>query len=80
MESAETASTESLTVPVLLEDTQAASKSTAGATITKFVQKEDVLAAEVLWSVKTVVSHYSISSSANTGHLLQRMFPDSRIP
>ena len=62
-------STESPTVPVLPEDTQAASTSTAGATITKFVQKEDVLVVEVLWAVKTVVLHYSTSSSAKTGNL-----------
>ena len=40
---------------------------------------EDLLAAEVLWAVKTVVSHYSTSCSANTGNLFQRMFPDSKI-
>ena len=68
-----------LTVPVPPEDTQAASTSTAGAKITKFAQKEDVFVAEVLWAVKTVVSHYSTSSSANTGNLFQRMFTDSRI-
>ena len=44
-------SAESLTVAVPPEDTQAASTSTAGATITRFVQKEDVLAAEVLLAV-----------------------------
>ena len=66
-------------MPVAPEDTQAASTSIASTTVTKFVQKEDVLAAEVLWVVKAVVSHYSSSSSANTGNLFQRMFPDSKI-
>ena len=55
------------------------STSTAGATIMKFVQKEDVLAAKGFLSVKTVVTHYSTTSSANTGNIFQRMFPDSKI-
>ena len=61
------------------EDTQAASTSTAGATNAKFLKKEDILAAEILWPVKTVVSHSSTSSSDKTGNLFQRMFPDSKI-
>ena len=72
MASAETPSTESLTVPPLPGDTQTASTSTAGATITKFGQKDYVLAAEIFKGVKTVVSYYSTSSSARTRNLFQK--------
>ena len=39
----------------------------------------DVLAAEVLWVLKAVTSHYSYSSCNGIGDLMRRMFPDSDI-
>ena len=39
----------------------------------------DQLSAEVLWALKTVDSHYSYKSSANTSELFRAMFPDSTI-
>lgn len=45
-----------------------------------FVSRDDVLTAEILWAIKTVMSHYSCSSSAHTDMLFKRMFrPDSQI-
>ena len=52
------------------------SKPTA---MSNFVTNDEVLSAEIIWTVKTVVSHYSCSSSANTNTLFQKMFPDSAI-
>ena len=50
-----------------------------GATITKCIARDDVLNAEVLWAVKTVMSHFSANSSSNTGDLFRKMFPDNQI-
>ena len=44
-----------------------------------FLQKDEVLSAEIIWGLKTVMAHYSSSSSADTDSLLQRMFPASKI-
>lgn len=42
-------------------------------------KSEDVLKAEILWAMKTVLSHFSCSSSNRISQLFQRMFPDSMI-
>ena len=47
--------------------------------ISSYLVKDNVLTAEVLWALKTVLSHYSCSSSDNNDKLFQRMFPDSQI-
>lgn len=47
--------------------------------LTGYILKDSVLSAEVLWSCKTVTSHYSCASSADTDKLFQVMFPDSQI-
>ena len=47
--------------------------------MSNFLTNDDVLSAEIIWAIKTVVSHYSCSSSANTNTLFQKMFPDSEI-
>ena len=39
--------------------------------------KDNVLTAEVLWALKTVMSHYTCLSSDNNDKLFQRMFLDS---
>ena len=71
---------ESLTVPdPPATDPPTASTSTGGATMTKYVAKDGVLVAGVLWAVKMVMSHYSANSCSNTGDLFKQMFPDSRI-
>ena len=53
--------------------------STTGATLTQCISRDDVLNAEVLWTIKTVMLHYSMNSSSNTGELFKMMFPDSQI-
>ena len=50
--------------------------STTSATLTQCISRDDVLNAEVLWAIKTVMSHYS---SSNTGEQFKMMFPDSQI-
>lgn len=47
--------------------------------LASFMSKDSVLEAEIVWAVKTVMDHYSCSSSSNTEKLFQRMFPDSEI-
>ena len=59
--------------------TTLASTSTTSATLTQCISRNDVLNAEVLWAIKTVMSHYSMNSSSNTGELFKMMFPDSQI-
>ena len=53
--------------------------STTSATLTQCISRGDVLNAEVLWTIKAVMSHYSMNSSLNTGKLFKMMFPDSQI-
>ena len=80
VESAGGVTHESLTVPdPPATDPPNASTSTGGATMTKYVAKDDVRATEVLWAVKMVMSHYSANSCSKTGDLFKQMFPDSRI-
>ena len=56
-----------------------ASTSTTSTTLTQCISRDDVLNAEVLWAIKTVMSHYSMNSSSNTGELFKMMFPGSQI-
>lgn len=46
-----------------------------------FIIRDEVLTAEILWAMMTVVSHYqySVNSSEKTSNLFQKMFPDSVI-
>ena len=55
------------------------STSTTSATPTQCISRDDVLNTEVLWAIKTVMLHYSMNSSSNTGELFKMMFPDSQI-
>ena len=45
----------------------------------KFVSKTDVLKAEVMWTIQTVVNHNSYKSNETVGPLFKAMFPDSKI-
>jgi len=62
--------------PPPVEEAQSSKHATGMAS---FVSRDDVLTAEILWAIKTVMSHYSCSSSAHTDMLFKRMFPDSQI-
>ncbi len=44
-----------------------------------FVTKDDMLRAEIIWTLKLITSHQSYHSSENTNKLFQQMFPDSSI-
>ena len=67
-------------LPKEIPSVEAPNTSTTAATITKHITRDDVLNAEVLWAVKTVMSYFSANSSSNTGDLFRKMFPDSQIP
>ena len=47
--------------------------------ISSITQKEGVSRAEILWTAKVVMDHYSCSSSSESHMLFQTMFPDSSI-
>ena len=53
--------------------------STTSATLTQCISRDDVLNAEVIWVIKTVMLHYSMNSSSNTGELFKMMYPVSQI-
>ena len=45
----------------------------------KYVTKNQVLKAEILWTLKTVTSHCSYKSNENVSDVFRSMFPDSEI-
>ena len=47
--------------------------------LSQFVTNDQVLSAEILWTLKTVMSHLSCNASSNTDKLFSHMFPDSAI-
>lgn len=49
------------------------------ATIDKFITKEDVLKAEAIWVIKTIMSHQSFNSNADISEVFAAMFRDSEI-
>ena len=51
----------------------------ASSTLLRHVFSEAVLGAEVLWALKTCVSHYSNNSCTDGGPLFRKVFPDSEI-
>ena len=64
--------------PPPLPPVQSQKASTFGMML-NFIIRDEVLTAEILWAMKTVVSHYSVNSSEKTSNLFQKMFPDSAI-
>ena len=44
-----------------------------------FTSNEIVMKAEIMWSIKSVMAHFSFSASADIGDLFKKMFPDSEI-
>ena len=55
--------------------TKTKNPSTSG--LEKFVSKTDVLKAEVMWTIQTVVNHNSYKSNETVGLLFKAIFPDS---
>jgi hypothetical protein len=47
--------------------------------VSAFVQRQSVTTAEILWTLKSVMSNYSYNSAAGLNDLFQIMFPDSDI-
>ena len=67
-----------LTVPPPPEDV-AKTPTKSQASMKGFVNKDEVLKAEILWTLKLITSHYSLNSSKNTAQLFSAMFADSEI-
>ena len=44
-----------------------------------FTTHEIVMKLEILWSIKSMMAHFSFSASADIGDLFKKMFPDSEI-
>ena len=47
--------------------------------VSSFVSRDSVLTSEILWAIKSVMNHYSCSSSTNTDPFFQHMCPDCQI-
>ena len=77
--SIETARSEDLKVSDPSAGIAKASTSAPSTSLTQCISKNDVLTAEVLWAVKTVMSHYLMNSSANTSELFKTMFPENKV-
>ena len=62
-------------------DGQSTVKFTDGrrGTLANFVGKNDMLAAEILWTLQMISAHYSYKSNEKVGKIFQVMFPDSVI-
>lgn len=48
-------------------------------TLVNFVGKNDVVSAEILWTLQTISAHYSYKSNEKEGKIFQAMFADSAI-
>ena len=75
--------TETLTVPL---PTETPHKSCLEKPVTSgqrvmsaYVSNEDVMRAEILWAIKSVMAHFSFRASIDIGNLFESMFPDSDI-
>ena len=68
-QSTDTTQTEDLKVADPPTGIALASTSTTSATLTQCISRDDVFNAAVLWAIKTVMLHYSMNSSSNTGEL-----------
>ena len=55
------------------------SERTGTVGLSAFVTNDNVLKAEILWTLKVVTSHFSFNSSLKVPWLFQSMFPDSLI-
>ena len=47
--------------------------------ITHFVNRNEVLKSEILWTLQTVVTHCSYKSNENISEVFKAMFPDSEV-
>ena len=53
--------------------------TTKKTSMSDYVSNNDVLKAEVLWTLRTITTHSSYISNANVGAIFREMFPDSGI-
>ena len=69
--------------PPLAADGRSTVKHTDGCqgrgTMANFVGKNDVLSAEILWTLQMISAHYSYKSNKKVRKIFQAMFPDSVI-
>ena len=62
---------------IVSKESDSERKGTVG--LSAFVTNDNVLKAEILWTLKVVTSHFSFNSSLKVPWLFQSMFPDSLI-
>lgn len=53
-------------------------KATEKASVSKFVLKKEQHKAEIVWALKSVMSHFSYNSTQDIGDVFRVMFPDSK--
>ena len=53
--------------------------ATVSSSLATYISKNDVLKAEILWTLKIVTAHFSYRSCKDSNQLFQAMFPDSAI-
>ena len=54
-------------------------RTLSGRSVSQFVSRNDVVKAELLWTLKTISSHCSYSSNENIEKIFRVMFSDSQI-
>lgn len=62
-----------------LQESQVTDEPRKNQSILKFIGKEEVLKAEILWALKLVASHSSYNSFKDAAEIFKLMFPDSEI-
>ena len=75
-------SPEILTVPLPTEEHHSSHQeisSTSQQLLKTYVTGENDTKAEIMWSMKSVLSHFAFCVSCHIGGLFQNMFPDSTI-
>ncbi len=66
-------------LPVVPPPPQTAAEVQPPRQVYSYVAKNDVLQAEILWTLKTVVDHSSYRSNKDIEKYMAKMFPDSHI-
>ena len=69
----------SLTVPPPPPTPSTSGRAIASSTVSNYVSKNEVLKAEIIWTMRTIMKHESYKSNENINNIFQSMFPDSEI-
>ena len=69
----------SLTVPPPPPTPSTSGRAIASSTVSNYVSKNEVLKAEIILTMRTIMKHESYKSNENINNIFQSMFPDSEI-